>query len=189
MGDPSSWPWSRLLLALPSGLLKRLTPELERIHCDREQSLIDADSVLDHVFFPDSGVISVVAVYADGSIIEMATIGREGCTGEAIFGAKSSSARFFVQIPGSAARMSRSAFTRAMRSMPAFRNLMNAYVHAFLEQLMISRIAIGCLPYLGNGRTPSTHLPSKYMKATKATTTSAQLNIVSLNKRIRPPGA
>jgi len=66
---------------------------------------------------------------------------------------------------------------------------MNAYVNAFLEQLMISRIAIGCLPYLVNGRTPSTHLPSKYMKATKATTTSAQLNIVSLNKRIRPPGA
>ena len=42
---------------------------------------MDADSSLDHVFFPDSGVVSVVAVYADGSVIEMATIGREGCTG------------------------------------------------------------------------------------------------------------
>ena len=31
------------------------------------------------MFFPDSGVVSVVAVYADGSVIEMATIGREGC--------------------------------------------------------------------------------------------------------------
>jgi len=38
---------------------------------------MDADSSLDHVFFPDSGVASVVAVYADGAIIEMATIGRE----------------------------------------------------------------------------------------------------------------
>jgi CRP-like cAMP-binding protein len=100
--------------------------------------------VLDQVFFPDSGVVSVVAVYADGNIIEMATIGREGCTGiQAIFGAKSSSARFFVQIPGSAARMSRTAFTRAMRSMPAFRNLMSAYVHAFLEQVMISAACNG----------------------------------------------
>ena len=42
---------------------------------------MDADSSLDHVFFPDSGVVSVVAVYANGSVIEMATIGREGCTG------------------------------------------------------------------------------------------------------------
>jgi len=33
----------------------------------------------------------VVAVYADGSVIEMATIGREGCTGvKAVFGAKQS---------------------------------------------------------------------------------------------------
>jgi CRP-like cAMP-binding protein len=144
MSAPSSWPQNRLLLALSSSLLKRLTPELAQIHCDREQILIDADSVLDQVFFPDSGVVSVVAVYADGNIIEMATIGREGCTGiQAIFGAKSSSARFFVQIPGSAARMSRTAFTRAMRSMPAFRNLMSAYVHAFLEQVMISAACNG----------------------------------------------
>jgi len=81
----------------------------------------------------------VVAVYEDGSIIEMATIGREGCTGfQAIFGAKSSSVRFLVQIPGSAAKMSRTAFMRAVRSMPSFRNLMHAYVHAFLEQVLVS---------------------------------------------------
>ena len=42
---------------------------------------MDADASLDHVFFPDSGVISMVAVYSDGRVIEMATIGREGCTG------------------------------------------------------------------------------------------------------------
>jgi len=100
---------------------------------------MDADSSLDHVYFPDSGVVSVVAVYADGSIIEMATIGREGCTGmQAVFGAKSSSVRLLVQIPGSAARMSRTAFARAMDQMPSFRNLMYAYVHAFLEQVMVS---------------------------------------------------
>ena len=69
---------------------------------------MDADSSLDHVFFPDSGVVSAVAVYADGSIIEMATIGREGCAGvQAVFGAKSSSVRLLVQIPGSAAKMPR----------------------------------------------------------------------------------
>jgi len=114
-------------------------PELERIPCERGQVLLDADSALGHVFFPDSGVVSVVAVYADGSIIEMATIGREGCTAvQAIFGAKSSSVRFLVQIPGSATKMSHAAFTRAMGSMPSFRRLMYAYVQAFLEQVMVS---------------------------------------------------
>ena len=105
---------------------------------------MDADSSLEHVFFPDSGVVSVVAVYADGSVIEMATIGREGFTGvKAIFGAKTSSARLLVQIPGSAAKMSRAAFARAMGSMPSFRSLMYAYVQAFLEQVMVSAACNG----------------------------------------------
>jgi hypothetical protein len=91
-------------------------PELEHIRCQRGQILMDADSSLDHVFFPDSGVVSVVAVYANGSVIEMATIGREGCTGmQAFFGAKTSSVRLLVQIPGSAAKMSRAAFVRRWR--------------------------------------------------------------------------
>src|SRR3990170_7007832 len=111
MSAVSNWPRNRLLLALPSRNLKRLMPELEHISCQRGQVLMDADSSLDHVYFPDSGVVSVVAVYVDGSIIEMATIGREGCTGmQAVFGAKESSVRLLVQIPGSAARMSRAAF-------------------------------------------------------------------------------
>jgi CRP-like cAMP-binding protein len=139
MSAPSSWPRNRLLLALPSSNLKQLLPELEQIRCQREQVLMDVDGSLDHVFFPDSGVVSVVAVYANGSIIEMATIGREGCTNvQAVFGAKTSSARFLVQIPGSAAKMSRAAFTRAMGSMPSFRRLMYSYVQAFLEQVMVS---------------------------------------------------
>jgi CRP-like cAMP-binding protein len=132
-------PHNRLLLALPSADLQQLMPELEDIPCEREQVLMDADSPLDHVFFPDSGVVSAVAVYADGSIIEMATIGREGCTGvQAVFGAESSSVRLLVQIPGAATRMSRATFTRAMRSMPSFRSLMYAYVQAFLEQVLVS---------------------------------------------------
>jgi CRP-like cAMP-binding protein len=114
-------------------------PELEHIRCHRGQVLMDADSSPDHVYFPDSGVVSVVAVYADGSVIEMATIGREGCSGvQAVFGAKSSSVGLLVQIPGSATKMSRATFTRSMGSMPPFRGLMYAYVQAFLEQVLAS---------------------------------------------------
>jgi CRP-like cAMP-binding protein len=139
MNDSSNWLRNRLLLALPARNLKRLMPELEHVRCQSEQVLLDADSSLDYIFFPHSGVVSVVAVYADGSIIEMATIGREGCSGvQALLGAKTSSVRLLVQIPGSAAKMSRTAFTRAMGSMPSFRALMYAYVQAFLEQVLVS---------------------------------------------------
>ena len=142
MNAQSNWPRNRLLLALPPADLKQLMPELEQIRCEREQILMDADSPLDRVFFPDSGVVSVVAVYADGSIIEAATIGREGCTAvQAIFGATSSSVRLLVQIPGGATRMSRVAFIRAVETMPSFHSLMYAYAQAFLEQVLV---AVAC---------------------------------------------
>jgi len=132
-------PRNRLLLAVPPRSLKELVADLELIRCQSEEILLDADSSLDHIFFPESGVISVVAVSADGNVIEMATIGREGCTGvQAVFGARMSSARLLVQIPGGAAKMSRAAFDRAMKSMPSFRGLMFAYVQAFLEQVLVS---------------------------------------------------
>ena len=114
---PSNWPRNRLLLALPPRHLKRLMPDLEYVEYQLEDVLTDADRSLDHVYFPDSGVVSVVAVYADGNIIEMATIGREGCTGvQAVFGAESSSVRLLVQIPGGAAKMSRAGFTHGWPS-------------------------------------------------------------------------
>src|ERR1700737_2757021 len=139
MNSQKNWPHNRLLLALPSSDLHKLMPELEQIRCERDQILMDADSSLDQVYFPDSGVVSAVAVYADGAIIEMATIGREGCTAvQAVLGAESSSIRLLVQLPGGAAKMPRAAFTRAMGSMPSFRNLMYAYAQAFLEQVLVS---------------------------------------------------
>jgi CRP-like cAMP-binding protein len=139
MSIPAKWPHNRLLLALPARNLRQLSPELEYLVCEREQILLDADSSLDEIFFPDSGVVSVMAVYSDGGTIEMATIGREGCTAiQAVFGAKISSIRLFVQIPGTAAKISRASFARAMASMPSFRNLMYTYVQAFLEQVMVS---------------------------------------------------
>ena len=65
-------------MALPSRELKRLMAELQHIRCERGQTLINADGPTRSLYFPDSGVVSVLAVYSDGRIVEMATIGREG---------------------------------------------------------------------------------------------------------------
>jgi len=135
---------NRLLLALPGRELDRLHLVLEQVHCERADILVDAESTHEHVYFPDNGVISIVVVYPDGSVIETATIGREGTTGfQAVFGAKMSSARFLVQLPGTAARISRIAFARAMEELPSFRALMFAHVHAFLEQVLVTAACNG----------------------------------------------
>jgi CRP-like cAMP-binding protein len=130
---------NRLLLALPTSDLVSLGPDLEQVPCQRGEILIDVDGPIHHVFFPDTGIISVVAVYGNGDIVEMATIGREGCTGfRAVFGATISSVRFFVQVSGITTKLPRAVFIRAMDSMPAFRTLMFAYLPAFLEQVLAS---------------------------------------------------
>src|SRR5690349_2050650 len=130
---------NRLLTALPPRQLRRLAPDLERVECQPGQVLADVDRPLHDIYFPESAVISVVAVYEDGGIIEMATIGREGCTGaQAVFGARISPSRLLVQIPGVATRMPRDVFMQAMEAVPSFRTLMHAYAQAFLEQVLVS---------------------------------------------------
>src|ERR1700683_5386515 len=97
MSVQSNWPRNRLLRALLSSNLKRLMAVLKQLRSQPGQVLMDADSALNYVFFPDIGVVSVVAVYADGSIIEMATIGREGCTSvQAVLADKSFSVRLLA---------------------------------------------------------------------------------------------
>src|ERR1700720_3602602 len=71
------------------------------------------------------------------------SVGRVALLCKPFLGAERSSIRLLVQLPGSAAKMSRPAFTRAMESMPSFRSLMYAYVQAFLEQVLVSAACNG----------------------------------------------
>ena len=132
-------PRNRLFLALSPAQLRRLRPALDTVPCTRDQVLIDADHAIDQVYFPESAVVSLSTVFADGTVVDMATIGREGCTGvQAVLGAKVSSVRLLTQIPGTAMRMSRRAFAWAMSTMPSFKTLMYDYAQAFLDQALVS---------------------------------------------------
>jgi len=114
-------------------------PALERIACARDQVLIDADDALDRVYFPETGIVSLSTVFADGTTVDTATIGREGCTGvQAMLGAKISSVRLLTQIPGTAMQMSRRAFSWAMDSIPGFKTTMYEYAQAFVDQALVS---------------------------------------------------
>jgi len=82
-------PRNRLFLALPSAHLHRLRPVLDEVTCAQDEVLIDTDHALDQVYFPESAVVSLSTVFADGTAVDMASIGREGCTGvQAVLGAK-----------------------------------------------------------------------------------------------------
>ena len=139
MLDTLHRPRNLLFESLPASQLQRLRPALEHVSCARDQVLVDAQHPLDRVYFPETVVVSLSTVFADGTAVDMASIGCEGCTGvHALLGAKVSPVRLFTQIPGTALSMSRRAFFSAMETIPRFKTALYDYGHAFLDQALVS---------------------------------------------------
>ena len=72
---------NRLLAALPSEEYERITATLDTLPLPLKQYLHRAGEPIDHVYFPGGGFCSMVTALADGDMIEIATIGREGFVG------------------------------------------------------------------------------------------------------------
>ena len=76
MHDLPSSP-NRLLASLLPADLELLRPHLKPIELKHEEVLFDAGDKIDRVYFPHSGIISLVVELAGGEAIEAAMIGRE----------------------------------------------------------------------------------------------------------------
>ena len=70
-----------LLAALPPQDYARLAPALEIVPLKLKEYLHKPGEAIEHVYFPGGGFASIVTVLADGSMVEVATIGREGMLG------------------------------------------------------------------------------------------------------------
>lgn len=97
---------NRLLGALPDVDLRRMRPALEQVHLPRPTELEAANEEIRFVYFPTSGVASIVAIDESGESVDTAMIGREGMTGLAVFlGTGQSPVRTIVQVPLTGLRM------------------------------------------------------------------------------------
>ncbi len=74
-----------LLGALPSAEFERLRPDLEPVALPRRTILDGPDSEIEHVYFPVTGIASIVAIGADGESVDTTMVGREGMTGLPVF--------------------------------------------------------------------------------------------------------
>lgn len=109
-----------------------------------QQPLVEANTPIKEVCFPITAVISILASYDDGTMIEMATIGREGFTNaSALLGGSISPSTQIAQMPGSALFLTRADFDNLIADEPAFRSLLERYTDTFLYQVMISAACNG----------------------------------------------
>ena len=119
---------NHLLSVLPSEELAAITPRLEHVRLERRMVAYDPLHPITHVYFVETGVISVLSVMHDRTAIETATIGCEGMIGVPIFhGVDAVPEQAFVQVPGDAYRLSASDFHALIPQLPSLARLLNRY--------------------------------------------------------------
>ena len=105
------------------------------------ETLQEAGDRTDHVYFPMTGIISVLTVFENGMMIEFATIGREGTTGVPLFlGITDSNMALVSQVPGEALRMRGVGFLSEVERSPALALSLNRYSGLMLASRAVCRL-------------------------------------------------
>jgi CRP-like cAMP-binding protein len=125
--------------------LQALGPKLKYMALRRGQILHSAGQRVNHVHFPTSGLVSLLAQGARRRRIEVALVGREGMAGIAVLLDNSLVSRTdaIVQLPGAAWRIPASDLVHTMRDHRELRDALLRYVHTLLDQISQTVIATG----------------------------------------------
>ncbi len=97
------------------------------------ETLQEAGEPPDYVYFPSSGIISLLTVLENGLMIEFATVGREGMTGVPLFLAMGDANTALVsEVPGLALRMRATDFLGVSARCPSFASVVKRYAGTML---------------------------------------------------------
>jgi CRP-like cAMP-binding protein len=125
---------NHLLAALDPAEYRRLAPKLRTVPLTHLLELQRAGEPVRHVYFPGSGVCSVITVMRDGRMVEVGTIGREGVVNFGVFFAPDAIQAFstIVQVPGDSAQvLSTDAFLEEMERKGELYQQVRRYAQAY----------------------------------------------------------
>lgn len=126
---------NRLLAALPSEEYARLLPYLETVSLPFKQVLYESRKLIEQVYFPNHGIVSLLTILEDGTAAEVGLVGNEGMVGLPIFlGADTTFLRSIVQVPGEALRMQADVFKDLISPVAPLHGLLQRYTHALMSQ-------------------------------------------------------
>ena len=137
----ASRPANQLLARLSEEDFTQLQRHLVTVQLHPHQPLQKQGDPIEHVYFPNCGMVSMATVLADGAGVEAATVGDEGLGGlEALFSDDAvSTSESVVQgaLPHESAEMIRAAdFRRELVALRAFGELVARYAQALHGQLV-----------------------------------------------------
>lgn len=120
-----------------------LTPHLEPVALEHRKQLERANENITHAYFPESGIVSVVAKSGSDQI-EAGVIGREGVTAFAvILGNHRSPNDVYVQIEGRGHSIDAEHLRSAMSASPTLRLLLTRYAQTFMTQVAQTALVNG----------------------------------------------
>ncbi len=126
---------NRLLRAIPADEYARLLPYFERFQLEPMQIFAEPGERLSHVYFPETGIVSVLRRMRDGTLIEIVTVGREGMAGISVtLGDPVSWLTIAGQVPGGCKRVDAEAFADLLPNLERLAELLRRYAITLFEQ-------------------------------------------------------
>jgi CRP-like cAMP-binding protein len=131
---------NRVLAALPAEDYRRLLPHLSPMPLKLKRVLYKPGDLVEEVYFPSGGFVSVVTVLANGDMVEVATIGREGVVGvsAAIPGYREPALTMVQMETDHCVRMPATEFRREMDRRGAFFDVVTRFTQGLLGVSMQS---------------------------------------------------
>lgn len=127
---------NHLLAALPAEEYERMHPQMTLVELPLGEVLYESGSQLRHVYFPISGVVSLVYTMHDGDTAEIAVVGNDGVVGVAILlGGGTTPSRAVVQIAGYAYQITSDTILNEFRRAGPMQLLLLRYVQALMTQM------------------------------------------------------
>lgn len=139
--QPIPTPRNHLLAALPPESLARLWPFLEPIEFPLRHTLHRPDTAITTIYFPETCMVSMVAVLEDGTGAEVGLVGPEGLVGlPVLFGADRDDLEAIVQHAGRALALNVLAFREAQEADPALQEMLMRFALSYHQQ--VARTAV-----------------------------------------------
>ena len=133
---------NRLLVLLSAQDFALVAPHLEAVTLELTQVVVAANKPIEHAYFLDSGIVSVVAIRADQRTIEVGIYGREGMGGfPLLLDSNQSPHDQYIQLAGAGHRIKTAAFLRAVQQSQTLSRLLLRFVHVFTTQTAQTTLA------------------------------------------------
>jgi CRP-like cAMP-binding protein len=127
---------NQLLAALPEADYERLRVHLEFVKLPLGLVVFESGRKLRHLYFPASGIVSLLYAMESGASTEIAVIGNEGVVGIALFmGGESTPSRAVVQSAGHGYRLKASVLKTEFERGGPLQHLLLRYTQALIAQM------------------------------------------------------